>query len=193
MSVIVNNKLIWVSRSYPEGEYVIPNGVTHIGNYAFGYPKNVISVTIPESVETFSGHPFIGVNKISAFYGKYTTADHRAVIKDNKLYGVATYGITEYTVPDGVKEIAYRMLRVCGLTTIYLPASLEKVGGNQFEDARTLKYIYCKAIVPPIAYEELFLRATNVEKIYVPRNSVEAYKAAEGWKTMADKIVGYDF
>jgi hypothetical protein len=192
-SVIVDNKLIWVSRSYPAGKYIIPNGVTHIGSYAFGYHKEVISITIPESVESFSSHPFIGVNKISAFYGKYTTADNRAVIKDDILYGVATHGITKYTVPEGVKSITYRMFRECGLEEITLPESLEKVGDNQFEDARTLKTIYCKAIVPPAADDDLFLDATNISKIYVPSQSVGAYKAAAGWSTKADKIVGNDF
>ena len=30
-------------------------------------------------------------------------------------------------------------------------------------------------------------------KIYVPMESVEAYKSAEYWKNYADAIVGYDF
>ena len=30
-------------------------------------------------------------------------------------------------------------------------------------------------------------------KIYVPMDSVEAYKSAEGWSIYADAIVGYDF
>jgi hypothetical protein len=30
-------------------------------------------------------------------------------------------------------------------------------------------------------------------KIYVPRNAVEAYKSADGWKEYADYIEGYDF
>ena len=29
--------------------------------------------------------------------------------------------------------------------------------------------------------------------IYVPRQSVDAYKSADGWKDYADYIVGYDF
>ena len=192
-SLIVDNNLHWVAKSYPAGDYIIPDGVVKIADYAFNYPKNVISITLPESIETFSGHPFIGVYNISAFYGKYTTDDHRAVLKDNKLYAVAANGITEYVVPDGVKEIAYRMLRACKLTTITFPASLEIVGGNQFEDATELKYVYCKAVVPPTSDDQLFLRASKVEKIYVPRNSVEAYKVATGWSQRADKIVGYNF
>ena len=30
-------------------------------------------------------------------------------------------------------------------------------------------------------------------KIYVPRNSVNAYKSAEYWNAYADDIVGFDF
>ena len=30
-------------------------------------------------------------------------------------------------------------------------------------------------------------------KIYVPTASVDAYKAADGWSSYADAIVGYDF
>ena len=30
-------------------------------------------------------------------------------------------------------------------------------------------------------------------KIYVPSNSVDAYKAASGWKEYASDIEGYDF
>ena len=32
-----------------------------------------------------------------------------------------------------------------------------------------------------------------VAKIYVPMESVDEYKAADGWKDYAYKIVGYDF
>ena len=30
-------------------------------------------------------------------------------------------------------------------------------------------------------------------KIYVPAESVQAYKSADGWRDYADAIVGYDF
>ena len=34
---------------------------------------------------------------------------------------------------------------------------------------------------------------TNIQAIYVPTGSVEAYKAASYWKNYANKIKGYDF
>jgi hypothetical protein len=35
--------------------------------------------------------------------------------------------------------------------------------------------------------------STNIQAIYVPTGSVEAYKAASYWNGYADKIEGYDF
>jgi len=39
----------------------------------------------------------------------------------------------------------------------------------------------------------LFYNNASGRKIYVPRNSVEAYKAAEYWSDYKSYIVGYDF
>lgn len=44
---------------------------------------------------------------------------------------------------------------------------------------------------PYLGWPEYNTYGTDV--IYVPTNSVAAYKAADGWKDYADKIVGYDF
>ena len=39
----------------------------------------------------------------------------------------------------------------------------------------------------------MFDNNASGRKIYVPTASVDAYKAAKGWKDYADYIVGYDF
>ena len=39
----------------------------------------------------------------------------------------------------------------------------------------------------------MFSDNASGRKIYVPNESVEAYKAAYGWRDYADDIVGYDF
>ena len=38
-----------------------------------------------------------------------------------------------------------------------------------------------------------FIRNASGRLIYVPRASVDAYKAADGWSDYANYIVGYDF
>ena len=47
--------------------------------------------------------------------------------------------------------------------------------------------ITCFAITPPGLGESVFLGDDNLT-IYVPASSVDAYKAADGWKDYADRI-----
>ncbi len=55
-----------------------------------------------------------------------------------------------------------------------------------------LQNLYLKAIVPPKLSTSAFDSNTTVT-IYVPRTSVDAYKAAKGWSKYKDNIKGYDF
>ena len=47
--------------------------------------------------------------------------------------------------------------------------------------------------MPPTGSADMFKNNALGRKIYVPRNSVEAYKTAEYWSDYASDIVGYDF
>jgi hypothetical protein len=49
------------------------------------------------------------------------------------------------------------------------------------------------AITPPALGYYVFYNNASGLKIYVPQNSVNAYKYAKGWSDYAADIVGYDF
>ena len=191
-SLIFNNKLIWVSM-HIEGDYKIPEGITHLGNYCIAYPLNVITITIPNSVETVSDYPFVGAKTISAFYGKFATGTHREAIAGDHLFGVAAYGLSEYSIPEGVKTMAYRMFRCCEFTKFTFPSSTTALASNLFEDCTKLKTVYCKATTPPTFGDDVFLDCSELSAIYVPAASLAEYKAANGWKNYATKIYGYEF
>lgn len=53
--------------------------------------------------------------------------------------------------------------------------------------------VYYERTTPPTAGIQFFNANALTCKIYVPRASVAAYKAAEGWKEYADAIEPYDF
>ncbi len=55
-----------------------------------------------------------------------------------------------------------------------------------------LTSIYCKALTPPSIAANSF-KLNSYLKIYVPTESVDAYKAATGWKEYSSYIYGYDF
>jgi hypothetical protein len=56
-----------------------------------------------------------------------------------------------------------------------------------------LTSVYCKPTTPPTAGNDIFYINASGRKIYVPTESVEAYKSAEYWSDYANYIVGYDF
>lgn len=78
------------------------------------------------------------------------------------------------------------------LESIFLPSSVKRIGEDAFYFFSTL---YCAALTPPDISHNTFPsdRFYTYMKFYVPHESVEAYKAAYGWKEYADQIFGYDF
>ena len=193
---IFENKLINVAQNIPAGEYALPDGITSLAYFCISYPQNPIVFVIPESVTDFVGSGIItGANMIQGFKGKFATEDGLSLIKDNVLYGVAAYGVTKYEIPEGVTKAAYRPFnRISTLEEIVIPSTFNTISGKFVDACKNLKSVYCKAVTPPDAGNGIFYDMEDVQYyIYVPLNSVPAYKAAEGWKDYADKIQGYNF
>ena len=111
----------------------IAEGVKHIGKYAFER-MGITEVTIPNSVETFDGNPFVLNYQLQSFKGKYATADNEALIKDGVFVSiVGNRWFEEYNIPDGVTEIgggAFKDNRAFG--KINIPASVTKIGDEAF-------------------------------------------------------------
>ena len=79
-----------------------------------------------------------------------------------------------------------------------IPNSVTTIGDGAFANNPDLVEVYCAALTPPTGANAMFAPAngkTNKDfegTIYVPRESVDAYKAATYWKDI-NNIVGYDF
>ena len=107
--------------------------------------------------------------------------------------------LASVTIPDSVTSIGECALCLCSrLTSITIPNSVTSIGGRAFWLCSSLAEVYCKPITPPAGGSNMFSYYSNGLRpigctIYVPRNSVSAYKSAEYWSEYADDIVGYDF
>ena len=102
--------------------------------------------------------------------------------------------LTSITIGNNVEIIGNSAFDGChSLTTITLPASTKEIRNNAFGDCPSLASFYCKAIIPPTIETAAYSNFGKTRTIYVPRSSVNAYKAANGWNKYADQIVGYDF
>ena len=172
----------------------IPDSVTTIGDYVFYGCSSLTSVTIGDGVLKIYADAFHRCENLQEFKGKFASEDGRCLIIDGTLNSFAPAGLTEYTIPDSVTEIGYEAFYDCySLTSITIPDSVMEIGDGAFTGCYDLTSVYCKATTPPAGGSYMFYKDASGRKIYVPMESVEAYKSAEGWSEYADDIEGYNF
>ena len=121
--------------------------------------------------------------------------------------------ITSVTVPNGITIIGESTFYSCGLTSINLPSSLTTIKGYAFYQANNISSLIIpsgvieigsmafhncanlanftiKATTPPTlgsgAFDGTTLKPSF--KIYVPDESVDAYKSATNWSSLSDRI-----
>ena len=167
----------------------IPDSVTTIGNWAFEYCTSLTSVTIPDSVTTIGNFAFRECTSLTSV----TIPDSVTTIGNNAFY--SCFSLTSVTIGDNVTTIGERAFDHCRkLTRVIIPDSVTTIGNSAFYYCDILTSVYCKAITPPaLGGTSVFDMNVSSRKIYVPMESVEAYKSATNWSEYADKIVGYDF
>ena len=195
----------------------IPDSVTSIGDSAFRDCSSLTSITIPDSVTSIGKRAFNYCSSLTAFYGKYASADNRCLVIDGALNSFAPAGLTEYIIPNGITSIGEAAFQNCSsltsvtignsvtsigeyafhycssLTSVIIPDSVTSIGYKAFQSCSSLTSVYCKPTAPPVGTISMFYVNASYLKIYVPRNSVDAYKSAEGWKDYSSYIEGYDF
>lgn len=178
----------------------IPDNVTSIGEGAFSGCSGLTSVTIPNSVMSIAAHTFHGCSSLTSV----TIPNSVKSINDNAFEGCTS--LTTITIPNSVIFLSFYAFCGCtGLTTITIPNSVKGIGKYAFEGCSNLALVtigngvsyirerafyncpkltavYCYAETVPDTHSKAF-DGTPTEKstLYVPANSVEAYRATWPW------------
>ena len=172
----------------------IPNSVTHLGPNVFQMCNNLTSVTISDNLKTVDGGLFYSCKKLAEINGALASSDKRCLVHKGKIIAFAPAELTEYTIPEGVTAIGAQAFAWSSLTKVTISEHVTEIGDSAFSYASKLSEVYCKSTTPPtLVGTSAFTSNATGRKIYVPAESVDAYKAAANWSAYASAIVGYNF
>ena len=154
------------TAQYPNGEtegVIIPQGVTTIGNYAFRYwQSNNQPLVIPNSVTEIGFFAFSG-----------WTSNNQPLIIPNSVTNIGGNAFGGWTLNN---------------QPLTIPNSVASIGSYVFYDWPEVPYVEIQAITPPSLASSDAFDGQNNAPIYVPDDSVEAYKTATNWVNLASRI-----
>lgn len=187
---------------------IIPDNVTNFGD---GNAVNVSSSDIASSGDYYGTFLGTRIENIAlpqkfttigcgAFYGsklkRISMNPHLVAIKKS-AFRYCIY-LTNVNLPEGLQTIERNAFENCDqVTSITVPASVATIERDAFNNCDLLTHIYCKPTTPPTCDGEDYgpLGYNNISGtiIYVPVESVSAYKTAGGWENHKSLIYGYNF
>ncbi len=162
-------KTLYIGGTKIEGDLVIPDSVTSIGEYVFYYCTDLTSVTIGSGVTNIDSDAFYNCTGLTSIIVK--EGNSRYIAKDNCLIDTRTAtlvlgcktsvipndgsvtrigedafsdctGLTSVIISDSVTSIGEYAFYYCtGLTSVTIPDSVTSIGWGAFKNCSGLKRI----------------------------------------------------
>ncbi len=174
----------WTTNNQP---LVIPNSVTSIGSYAFySWSANNQPLVIPNSVTSIGSY---------AFYS--WSSNNQPLVIPNSVTSIGDSAFSSWeannqplVIPDSVTSIGYGAFRnwTSNNQPLVIPNSVTSIDEYAFLNWSLVPYVELQAITPPTLVTIYTFGGQNNAPIYVPDESVDAYKTATNWVDLADRI-----
>lgn len=184
----------------------IPFSVKQIGAQAFAYCTGLTDMNIPASVEeigvsrdAYTGtgttniilhsNPWRGINKANILTVNSKNKFYK--IDGNCLVEIATNrlvsGFLDTVIPNYIEILGdYCFSNFSSLTSITIPASVTSIESGAFSGCTGLVTVNILATTPPTVESYTFADTTCT--FIVPKGCGDAYKAAESWSELVDRI-----
>ena len=159
----------------------IPESVTTLGAYAFRGCTGLTSIVLPKHIQQIGIYTFYGCSKLQSV----SIPSEVTAINDYAFYECSS--LQEVILPMALITIGQFVFEYCSsLSTLNIPASVTNIGRGAFLACANLSTLTVRPITPPDAGIDLC--SWTIGSIYVPAESVEAYKIAKNWSNYADRI-----
>lgn len=170
---------------FEEFQYFI--NVTSLPYQAFKNCTNLGSIILPNTLTVLGNECFMGCKALdSIVIPPLVTSIPKACF--------AMCGISSISIPEGVTTIGNQAFSMNGtwsserhLYSITYPSTVTTMG-SEIHLYGVISIMTIKAIIPPsLSGNRMFTYGLTPDVIYVPEESIEAYKTAENWSTWANK------
>ena len=163
-------------------QVMIPSTVDIIDDNAFSGCTSLVDFSVPMSVVSINDNAFRGCIQLNK------------IMLPNNLTTLGSYAFSgcknfpSINIPQYITIIPTGCFYDCdGMTDIYLPENVRLIQSKAFGECGGLVNFTCYATEPPAIYSDTFSGMNEQLKIYVPSESVNAYKTA--WSAYANNIV----
>ena len=170
--------------NYSLKQLILPKHLESIEYMALAECMNLEEITIPAAVATIENRAFEDCRSLKSvtFAGSALTT-----IGDWAFYNC--HELKNLVIPEGVTIIGKAAFYGCAyLNEVTLPASVQALGDNAFALCSMMKRLNVNAVVPPTIEDKTFEQVSLDMPVYVPEESVQAYKADQYWGRM--NIIG---
>lgn len=176
------------SQSYTDiTDAVMGNCATVIGVSAFTNCSSLSSVTLNDNVTNIGNRVFYGCHNLT----ELTIPDSVTSLGDWSMGWC--HCLTGVTIGNGITKLPGSIFRGdSGLTDVTIGSGVTSIGyvdaPNGFYGCTHLVSLTIYATTPPTLHGTTFQNTNDTFQIYVPAESVEAYKIDNYWGTFASRI-----
>lgn len=167
----------------------LPAGLEIITIGLFQDCKDLSSITIPDTVFRIENSAFKNTGLETIILPKSLNE-----ISYDAFYGCKS--LISVSFSNKISLIGARAFAYCDkLSTLSIPESVTSIGAGAFELCTGLSSIYLLPSAPPSVFNTEYISSSPVLNkagdcpIFVPVESVDMYKASDGWSMYADRIV----
>lgn len=175
---IYNKKIFVLLPESFDGEFTVPDGITHIEPYAFADCSELTRVILPESIKSIGKYAFAGCTKLQSInIPRHTRIESDAfnncgslrttIISGDKLFRVSR-NEKHYVIENNISSIEKGAFLNCNeLVSVVIPDSITKIDSTAFEGCTSLESIVIPNSVKEIG-NSIFKGCKKLQHIVLP-------------------------